>query len=263
MSYTYHGASNLIPLPGRSVQTYPSGLVRVERSFVCRKADVAKNRNTIRVNERMPMDDGAPAFDGLFIFPEPQEQVRDDGFVEFRVTAYGRTNINGVIETSFEQGSFQTDGNSDTIDDGFSGHAKAWIPQYTQKIISKADSFIESLPLLEQTPIAVKMSAIESATTSESGAVFVPYNIWENWVKTGPSAPLVYKNFQLTETIGSFQPVGLAGVNYIKIGGRPYDHVFRFQSRQHKIEASTNFGIFSEYVISYRFYYLVRFSKNR
>jgi hypothetical protein len=93
MAYTYHGTSNLIALPNRTVQTYPSGLVRVERSFVCRKADVAKNRNTIRVNERMPMDDGAPAFDGLYIFPEPQEVVRDDGFVEFRVTAYGRTNI--------------------------------------------------------------------------------------------------------------------------------------------------------------------------
>jgi hypothetical protein len=39
----------------------------------------------------MPLDNGAPAIDGLFISPEPQEQVRDDGFVEFRVTAYGRT----------------------------------------------------------------------------------------------------------------------------------------------------------------------------
>jgi hypothetical protein len=41
----------------------------------------------------MPLDDGAPAIDGLFIFPEPQERIRDDGFAEFRVTAYGRTNV--------------------------------------------------------------------------------------------------------------------------------------------------------------------------
>jgi hypothetical protein len=93
MSYTYHGTSNIIELPGRSVQTYPSGLVRVERSFMCRKGHVARYRNVFRVNEPMPFDNGAPAIDGLFIFPEPQEQVRDDGFVEFRVTAYGRTNI--------------------------------------------------------------------------------------------------------------------------------------------------------------------------
>jgi hypothetical protein len=97
-NYTYHGTRDLIAMPGRSVQTFPSGLVRVERSFMCRKADVARYRNALRVNEPMPFDDGAPAIDGLFIFPEPQEQVRDDGFVEFRVTAYGRTGETGVIE---------------------------------------------------------------------------------------------------------------------------------------------------------------------
>ena len=48
----------------------------------------------------MPFDDGAPANDGLFIFPEPQEQVRNDGFVEFRVTAYGRTNTEGSYSVS-------------------------------------------------------------------------------------------------------------------------------------------------------------------
>jgi hypothetical protein len=84
-------------MPGRSVQTFPSGLVRVERSFMCRKADVARYRNALRVNEPMPFDDGAPSLDGIFIFPEPQEQVRDDGFVEFRMTAYGRTTQSDYI----------------------------------------------------------------------------------------------------------------------------------------------------------------------
>jgi hypothetical protein len=107
-NYTYHGTRDLIALPGRSVQTFPSGLVRVERSFMCRKADVARYRNTFRVNEPMPFDDGAPAIDGLFIFPEPQEQVRDDGFVEFRVTAYGRTNADALLTKGFVQGTFVT-----------------------------------------------------------------------------------------------------------------------------------------------------------
>jgi hypothetical protein len=95
MAYTYHGTSNLIALPNRTVQTYPSGLVRVERSFVCRKADVVTYRKQIKTGGKMPSDDGSPAIDGLFIFPEPQEVVRGDGFVEFRVTAYGRTNKTG------------------------------------------------------------------------------------------------------------------------------------------------------------------------
>jgi hypothetical protein len=97
-NYTYHGTSDLIAMPGRSVQTYPSGLVRVERYFMCRKDDAARYRNVLRINEPMPYDDGAPSIDGLFIFPHQQEQVRDDGFVEFRVTAYGRSNTEGVID---------------------------------------------------------------------------------------------------------------------------------------------------------------------
>jgi hypothetical protein len=109
-NYTYHGTRDLIALPGRSVQTFPSGLVRVERSFMCRKDDVARYRSILRVNEPMPFDDGAPAIDGLFIFPEPQEQVRDDGFVEFRVTAYGRTNLIGVIEYAPTEGNLLLQG---------------------------------------------------------------------------------------------------------------------------------------------------------
>jgi hypothetical protein len=96
MAYTYHGTSNLIALPNRTVQTYPSGLVRVERSFVCRKADAARNRNVLTLNGVIPLDLGPPAIDGLYIFPEPQENVRDDGFLEFRVSAYGRSNYVGT-----------------------------------------------------------------------------------------------------------------------------------------------------------------------
>lgn len=93
MAYTYHGTRNLITAPGRSVQTFPSGLVRVERTYLCRRGDEARYRSQLAVGNPLPDDDGAPAIDGLYIFPEPQEQSRDDGFVEFRVTAYGRTNI--------------------------------------------------------------------------------------------------------------------------------------------------------------------------
>lgn len=105
MAYTYHGTNDLIALPNRTVQTFPSGLVRIERSFVCKKSQVAKYRNTLKVNEPMPFDNGAPAIDGIYIFPEPQEVVRDDGFVEFRVTAYGRTNI--FSEISVERSSIK------------------------------------------------------------------------------------------------------------------------------------------------------------
>ena len=88
------------------MQTFPSGLVRVERSFACRPEDAGRYRNALRVNEPMPFDDGAPAINGLFIFPEPQEQLRDDGFIEFRVTAYGLSNTIGQQEKRLEAGTF-------------------------------------------------------------------------------------------------------------------------------------------------------------
>jgi hypothetical protein len=112
MAYTYHGTSNLIALPNRTVQTYPSGLVRVERSYVCRKADAGRNRSKFQVGDYLPNDDGAPAIDGLYIFPAAQETVRDDGFVEFRVSAYGRINTTGreKIEDEYNNDSLSEDG---------------------------------------------------------------------------------------------------------------------------------------------------------
>ena len=105
MAHTYHGTSNLIALPNRTVQTYPSGLVRVERSYVCRKADAARNRSRFQVGEFLPNDNGSPAIDGLYIFPDAQETVREDGFVEFKVAAYGRTNTTGSQRQEFILGS--------------------------------------------------------------------------------------------------------------------------------------------------------------
>lgn len=106
MAHTYHGTTNLIALPNRTVQVYPSGLARVERSFVCRKDMTSKYRTTLAVNQPMPLDDGSPCIDGIYIFPEVQEISRDDGFTEFRVTGYGRTV--GLREGNFERSSIQS-----------------------------------------------------------------------------------------------------------------------------------------------------------
>lgn len=110
MAYTYHGTTDLIALPNRTVQTFPSGLVRVNRSFVCRKSLAVKYRPQLRSNQLMPFDNGAPAIDGLYIFPDPQEIDRGDGFVEFSVTAYGRINTTGSIESNLTATVIQSGG---------------------------------------------------------------------------------------------------------------------------------------------------------
>jgi hypothetical protein len=103
-NYTYHGTRDLIALPGRTVQTFPSGLVRVDRTYACRAADAGRFRPQFAVGNPLPFDDGSPAIDGLFIFPDAQEEVRDDGFVHFSVSGYGRTNTNGYDRREFVQG---------------------------------------------------------------------------------------------------------------------------------------------------------------
>jgi hypothetical protein len=101
-NYTYHGTTDLVTLPQRNVQTFPSGLVRVDRVYACRKTLADRFRQDLAAGNPLPLDPGTPAIDGLYIFPEPQEIRRDDGFVEFRVSAYGRTNTTGVEQISEE-----------------------------------------------------------------------------------------------------------------------------------------------------------------
>ena len=110
-SYQYHGTRDLIALPGRLVQNFPSGLVRVERSFMCRKADQDRYRQELLPGNPMPLDDGRPAIDGLFIFPAAQEILRDDGFIEFRVTAYGRTPFSAPFERKLTPGLYYIQAN--------------------------------------------------------------------------------------------------------------------------------------------------------
>jgi hypothetical protein len=247
MAYTYHGTSNLIALPNRTVQTYPSGLVRVERSFVCRKADVARFRNQIRVNERMPMDDGAPAFDGLFIFPDPQEIVRDDGFVEFRVTAYGRTNATGVVETSFVKGLISLP----IIVSDTEEFVSAILPRYTQKIVlqsSEVSNFSFEIDA-DFLPISVSMfSTTVQEGQTESAAIYVPYEVWEQYFMTGPSSSgLLYNGFTLF-TYGLFS-------------SSPFTSKQRYGFVRAGQITSVNFGVMSEYTIPYSSFFSVNFIK--
>ena len=101
--------SGLYATGDRTVSTFPSGLVRVEQTFVCKTSAAATHRAALTVGTNMP-GGNAPAIDGLKIFPEPQEKQRGDGFTEFVVSAYGRTTITGLTtfrwKTFFESGSY-------------------------------------------------------------------------------------------------------------------------------------------------------------
>jgi hypothetical protein len=108
MSYTlYKSTSGLIAQPGRSVSTFPSGLVRVDQTYLGLTANAATNRATLAVGNDMPDGDTAPCIDGLKIFPEAQERRREDGFTEYIVSAYGRANSTGKLSKSMDVSTVQ------------------------------------------------------------------------------------------------------------------------------------------------------------
>ena len=104
MSYTIFIANPtaLIPQPGRAVNTFPSGLVRVDQTYLGLTSQATTHRATLAVGNDMPDGDSSPCIDGLKIFPEVQERRREDGFTEFIVSAYGRVNTTGSVVFNWE-----------------------------------------------------------------------------------------------------------------------------------------------------------------
>ena len=92
--------TDLVPQP-RTVDTFPSGLVRVTQTYIGRTALKATHRAILAEGNDMPDGNSTPCIDGLKIFPAPQERARDDGMTEYIVTAYGRVNTTG--KKTFEQ----------------------------------------------------------------------------------------------------------------------------------------------------------------
>ena len=81
----------LIAAPGRTVNSFESGIIRVDRAYVCATSSAATHRATLVRGGVAPDDDPWPTLDGLFIHPTPNEVERGDGFTEFRVTSFGRS----------------------------------------------------------------------------------------------------------------------------------------------------------------------------
>jgi hypothetical protein len=111
MSYLIYtsleASTGLIPQPGRAVNTFPSGLVRVDQTYLGLTANAATHRAILAVGNDMPDGDTSPCIDGLKIFPEAQERRREDGFTEYIVSAYGRANSTGKLSKSLDVSTVQ------------------------------------------------------------------------------------------------------------------------------------------------------------
>lgn len=88
--------ADLIPLPGRSVSAWESGVVRVEEKYVGLTSMESIHRPLFAVGNPPPSGDNTPSFDGLTISSLPNETRRDDGFTEYNVTLHGRVDNTGT-----------------------------------------------------------------------------------------------------------------------------------------------------------------------
>lgn len=89
--------SGLIAQGDRSVTTYPSGLLKVEQTFIGLTANESTDRLQLQIGQAFPLDD-SPSLDGVFIFPATQESRGANGFTTYKVSGYGR-----IIEEGYSE----------------------------------------------------------------------------------------------------------------------------------------------------------------
>jgi hypothetical protein len=85
----FYGKTTPVLQPGRSVKTFPSGLVAVSETYKMRPLNESTAR--ARFAEGATLDTESTSISPLKIFPAPDFRSVDNGFVEMLVTAYGRT----------------------------------------------------------------------------------------------------------------------------------------------------------------------------
>lgn len=100
------GRTDLKPQDAISIQNFPSGLVRVEQTFLCETQRSGILISTLSAGNILPSS-GEIADEALYIYPQPSIVRRNDGFTEIRVTAYGNKRINPpVVERSSVKSSY-------------------------------------------------------------------------------------------------------------------------------------------------------------
>jgi hypothetical protein len=203
MSYTiYKSTSGLVAQAGRTVSTFPSGLVRVEQSYLGLTANAAANRAALAVGNNMPDGDSSPCLDGLKIFPEVQEVRREDGFTEYQVCAYGRCNSTGTRSESalittisvYHSNWYvtSTDGTSSSTGQKRLFY-EAILPIVTQR------SVVSSLAAFAPPAVTVKPYSIKVKKYNSTEEVFIPYTVWEAAVIANGTQPsFTYNGESLT-----------------------------------------------------------------
>jgi hypothetical protein len=90
-------------LPGRTVNTFASGLVRVDQSYAIPTANIQSVRTaSFEVGSEI-VGDTYPAVDGLYLYPDAQEVRKETGMTELMASYYGRTRTDVPPPTVIER----------------------------------------------------------------------------------------------------------------------------------------------------------------
>jgi len=81
----------LIKTGDRSISKFPSGLIRVDQTYVGKTGEESTHREILGYENPMPNQENTPEIDGLYIFPEVQESRDGTGFTKYQCSAFGRT----------------------------------------------------------------------------------------------------------------------------------------------------------------------------
>jgi len=90
-------------LPGRTVNTFASGLVRVDQSYAIPTANIQSVRTSSFQLGSEITGDTYPAVDGLYLYPDAQEVRKETGITELMASYYGRTRTDVPPPTVIER----------------------------------------------------------------------------------------------------------------------------------------------------------------
>lgn len=228
MSYSIFIANPtaLIAQPGRAVNTFPSGLVRVDQTYLGLTSQSTTHRATLAVGNNMPDGNSSPCIDGLKIFPEVQERRREDGFTEFIVSAYGRANTTGRQETSVVSGTIlieAAEANDTEPVFGGLGDSSALLSQTTINFVDLANSTLNQtfLTSVKSYKYSVLSNKVLDITSQQNALEIYAPKLLVNGVMT-PATKALYtlkrkvSNFSKTN-YGAFDEYKISFVSDISI----------------------------------------------
>jgi len=150
MSYIHYGKDGWILQPNRKITNWASGLCMIEEEYICANKNV--DYNYFQVGNLI--EDSTPCIDGAYIFTAPKYTDMGNGFIKATITAYGRSNANGSVD-SFAGPS--------TI--GFYVYEASYDPLQNYVVLEELG--LGSIPVVKSLPIIKKVIPKNSFPPSE------------------------------------------------------------------------------------------------